>query len=190
MCLPTTNSLSAGIEEFTTRRMTAERLRRIHYPEIRRLHLHPQVLKTLSSDGQILPDQVTKDGLVQNETHWARYGFGLWIFRSRQNGSFIGRGGLQRYSIDGQDVVGLVYAVLFDYWNRGLGTEIALSSVELGFNEFHFLEIASWTLPCNIASQRVMQKVGFRYDTDIVFAGLPHRLYRLSVIDWEMGRGR
>ncbi len=34
-----------------------------------------------------------------------------------------------------------------------------------------------------------MGKVGFRFDTDIVFAGLLHRLYRLSVLDWEMNRG-
>jgi RimJ/RimL family protein N-acetyltransferase len=86
--------------------------------------------------------------------------------------------------------VGLLYTVLFDHWNRGLGTEIAYSSVEIGFKQLELSEVMCWTLPCNIASQRVMEKVGFRYDTDIVFAGLPHRLYRLSVIDWEMGRGR
>ena len=86
-----------GIEQFTTHRMIAERLRSIHYPEARRLHLHPQVIKTLSLDGQLLPVDVTKDGLLQNEAHWAEHGFGLWIFRSKEDGRFIGRGGLHRY---------------------------------------------------------------------------------------------
>ena len=34
-----------------------------------------------------------------------------------------------------------------------------------------------------------MEKLGFRYETDIVFAGLPHRLYRLTATDWRMDRG-
>jgi RimJ/RimL family protein N-acetyltransferase len=97
---------------------------------------------------------------------------------------------LQRYSIDGQDVVALLYAVVSDYRNQGLATEIAAASLGIGFGQFRFSEVASWTLPFNIPSQRVMEKAGFRYDTDIVFAGLPHRLYRLSSLDWEMGRHR
>src|SRR3974390_2333861 len=105
--------VKAGIERFTTRRMTAEQLTLIHYPEIRRLHLHPQVMKTLSPDGQILPDHVTKDGLLQNDAHWAEHGFGYWIFRAREGGDFLGRGGLKWYTIDEQDVVGLAYAVIF-----------------------------------------------------------------------------
>ena len=190
MILTRIEPVKARIERFTTRRMTAERLTSIHYPEVRRLHLHPQVMKTLSPDGQILPDNVTKDGLAQNDAHWAQHGFGLWIFRDKQDGRFVGRGGLQRYWIDDQEVVGLAYAVMFDHWNRGLATEIAAASLDIGFRQFGFPEVASWTLPFNVASRRVMEKVGFRYDTDIVLAGLPHRLYRLTALDWEMGRGR
>ena len=36
------------------------------------------------------------------------------------------------------------------------------------------------TLPHNAASRRVMEKVGFGYDRDIVHAGLAHVLYRLG----------
>jgi len=181
--------VQAGIERFTTRRMTAERLTLTHYPEIRRLHLHPQVMKTLSPDGQILPDKVTKDGLVQNDAHWAEHGFGFWIFRAREGGQFLGRGGLKCYTIDDQDVVGLAYAVIFDHWNRGLATEMAAASLRIGFEQLALPEVASWTLPFNVASQRVMEKLGFRHESDIVFAGLPHRLYRLTATDWQMDRG-
>ncbi|MGC8640840.1 MAG: GNAT family N-acetyltransferase [Isosphaeraceae bacterium] len=190
MSLPETSRVALGIERFNTPRMVAERLRLNHYPEVRQLHLHPQVLKTLSPDGQILPDHVTKDGLVQSVAHWAQHGFGLWLFRSRKDGRFVGRGGLQYYTVDGQDVVGLVYSVVFDCWNKGLATEIAVASLDIGFKRFEFPEITCWTLPSNIASQRVMEKVGFRYDTEIAFGGLPHRLYRLSALGWELGRGR
>jgi len=34
-------------------------------------------------------------------------------------------------------------------------------------------------LPTNKASRRVMEKVGFQYEKDVVWADLPHVLYRL-----------
>jgi hypothetical protein len=58
-------------------------------------------------------------------------------------------------------------------------------SLKIGFERLKFREIASWTLPINRASQRVMEKLGFRYERDFEFAGLPHLFYRLSVDDWD-----
>ena len=37
----------------------------------------------------------------------------------------------------------------------------------------------------NLASQRVMEKLGFRYERDFEFAGLVHRFYRL-VAEWGL----
>ena len=39
----------------------------------------------------------------------------------------------------------------------------------------------SFTLPDNVASRRVMEKLGFRFERDTPYAGLPHVLYRLRV---------
>ena len=66
---------------------------------------------------------------------------------------------------------------------------MAAASLRIGFEQLALPEVASWTLPFNVASQRVMEKLGFHYKTDIVFAGQPHRLYRLTAIDWHMDRG-
>jgi [ribosomal protein S5]-alanine N-acetyltransferase len=92
---------------------------------------------------------------------------------------FIGRGGLNIYQIDGNEIIGLAYAVLSDHWNQGFATEMAAISLEVGFHQLGFKEILSWSLPSNLASQRVMEKLGFRHERDIQFAGLWHRLYRL-----------
>jgi [ribosomal protein S5]-alanine N-acetyltransferase len=48
-----------------------------------------------------------------------------------------------------------------------------------------FPAIGSWTLSVNLASQRVMEKLGFRYERDFDFAGLGHRFYRLATGDWR-----
>jgi RimJ/RimL family protein N-acetyltransferase len=62
---------------------------------------------------------------------------------------------------------------------------MAQASREVGFGRLGFTEIASWTLPFNLASQTVMEKLGFQYERDFEFAGLWHRLYRLVAADWQ-----
>ena len=117
--------------------------------------------------------------------HWQQHGFGLWVFHRKKDGQFIGRAGLKTYQIDGKDIIGLAYAVMPDYWNRGFATEMAQASLDVGFGHLGFPEIGSWTLPDNLASQRVMEKLGFRYERDFEFAGLLHRFYRLVAGEWE-----
>ena len=41
--------------------------------------------------------------------------------------------------------------------------------------------VVSFTLPGNLASRRVMEKLGFRFERETTYAGLPHVLYRLRV---------
>lgn len=62
---------------------------------------------------------------------------------------------------------------------------MADASLRVGFQQLGFPEIGSWTLPINTASQRIMEKLGFRYERDFEFAGLRHRFYRLVAADWR-----
>jgi RimJ/RimL family protein N-acetyltransferase len=48
-----------------------------------------------------------------------------------------------------------------------------------------FPEIGSWALTVNLASQRVMEKVGVRRERDFEFAALEHRFYRLVAGEWR-----
>ena len=178
------------VAQFSTERLLAERLSWEHLDEIRCLHGDPRVMRTLSADGNVLSDEQTRDNLRRGVEHWDREGFGLWVLRDRRTNQFVGRAGLMRYVIDDKPEVGLAYAVLSDFWNRGLATEASLAILDIGFGRLGFGEIASWTLPANGASQRVMEKLGFRFVRDIVFAGLPHRFCRLGVAEWEQERSR
>lgn len=174
-----------SIERFATARLVAEPILLEHFPEINRLHADPQVMKTLSSDGNSLSEEATRESLRQAAEHWHQHGFGFWIFRAKADGQFIGRGGLKKYRIDQGEVIGLAYVVPSDFWNLGFATEMAEASVRIGFEQLGFGEIASWTLAINLASQRVMEKLGFRYERDFEFAGLRHRFYRLVKIQWK-----
>ena len=184
------DEVNANVEHFRTRRMVAERLTAGDFDDVRRLHLQPEVMKTLSVDGQTLPEKAAHEELEHDMAHWEQHGFGLWVFRDKEGGEFLGRGGLKWYQINDKDVVGLVYAVMVDHWNRGLATEMAHASLVMGFERLCFPEVSCWALPINYASLRVMEKLGFRYQEDLAFAGLPYRYHRLTAAEWNRRRVR
>ena len=50
--------------------------------------------------------------------------------------------------------------------------------MDVAFGRLGLADVVAFTLPDNIASRRVMEKSGFRYERDIVWAEMPHVLYR------------
>jgi RimJ/RimL family protein N-acetyltransferase len=75
-----------------------------------------------------------------------------------------------------------------DWWGLGIATEAAREALRFGFEEAGLTEVVSFTVPPNLPSQAVMQRIGMRYDG--VFhhpkaaAGDwwgPHVLYRVDV---------
>jgi RimJ/RimL family protein N-acetyltransferase len=176
------------IERYTTGRLTARRVCWADFEDARRLHSDPQVARTLSADGRPLTEETTRRMLRRSILHWKVQGFGLWMFRHRDTGDLIGRGGLIRYDprdMGGREEIGLAYAVLSSHWGQGYATEMGDASLCIGFQQLGFESIGAWTLPWNLASQRVMAKLGFRYERDIVFCGLPHKFFRLDRQDYH-----
>ena len=165
------------IETFSTERLIAERLCARHLEELCRLHQDPRVMATL---GGLRSAEETKAHLEKSLTHWARHGFGLWALRDKAEGRFVGRAGLRHVFVGGGEEVELAYALAAEAWGRGLATEIARALLRLAFERLDLTEVVAFTLPTNLASRRVMEKVGFTFERDIVHAGLPHGLYRIT----------
>ncbi|BAY09222.1 GNAT family N-acetyltransferase [Calothrix sp. NIES-2098] len=166
------------IETFSTRRLLAERLRFQHLHELYRMHQNLKVMATL---GGIRSDEETRLFIFNNLHHWEQYGFGLWVFRDRVNRQFVGRAGLRNTHVDGKEEVELAYALMAEFWGKGLATEMGDKILTIGFDLLNISEVVCFTLTMNRASQRVMEKLGFKYERDIVRANLPHLLYRLTV---------
>ena len=61
----------------------------------------------------------------------------------------------------------------------GLATEISKAMVKLAFKQLGLESLVAFTLPNNLASRRVIEKVGGKYERNIVHAGESHVLYQL-----------
>ena len=171
--------MSTGtIDRFETARMVLERVAFDQAPEHLRLLLDPRVSSTLWPRRGSPTEAEILDGLLAKIEHWERHGFGMWLLRDRQTGEMIGRGGLQYTYTAGLNDVEAGWAVVPERWGQGFATELAQASVEVGFEQLDLLEIIAFALPTNIGSRRVMEKAGFKFERDIIHAGLPHVLYR------------
>ena len=149
------------------------------------LYQDPRVTATLTVDGQPLPEAETCERFARKLALWEEHGYGLWFFRDRADGHFVGYCGLQPADQWDPPAVELLYATLPASWGRGLTSEMAAAILHVGFVQLSLPEVVSYTLPTNRASQRVMEKQGFRYECDITHADLSHRFYRLTRDEWR-----
>jgi ribosomal-protein-alanine N-acetyltransferase len=163
-----------AIRRFGTERLQADALCAGDLEELHRMHEDTRVMATL---GGVRTYDRTRQFLKTNLDHWERHGFGLWMFRT-EDGAFVGRAGLRNVRIGGRDEIELAYALESEAWGRGLATEMARAVLAIGFGRLGLAELVAFTLKTNDPSVRVMQKVGFVFERELVHADVPHVLYR------------
>jgi [ribosomal protein S5]-alanine N-acetyltransferase len=164
------------VRTFTTKRLVATQLSVADLDALVTLHRDPTVMATL---GGVRSAGNTRRYLRANVRHWERHGFGLWIFRAKSDRRFVGRGGLRRVMIQGRPETEITYALARTFWGEGLATEIARATVDIA-DALGATDLVAFAVLGHERSFRVMRKVGFRYERDIVHAGVPCVLYRHS----------
>lgn len=130
--------------------------------------------------GGVRDDAWTKDYLQRNLAHWDAHGFGLWMLRLDEGGAIIGRCLLRHLDLDGVDEIETGYSFEPDQWGLGFATEIAVACVAIGRSTFRYASIVAVTRPENLASRRVLEKAGLRFEREMPYAGAPHVLYRTT----------
>ncbi len=93
--------------------------------------------------------------------HWQEKNYGLWAVALKENGKLIGRCGLQH--LPKTDEVEVDFILSRDYWGQGLATEAGLASIQFGFDVLKAGSMVGIVHPENIASQRVLEKIGLHF---------------------------
>jgi RimJ/RimL family protein N-acetyltransferase len=132
------------------------------------------------------------DALVDRaHAHFNLRGFGPFAVELLENHSFMGFIGLSIPNFDApfMPAVEVGWRLAFDCWGRGLATEGARSVIRYSFDELGLDSLVSFTVPGNLRSRRVMEKLGMSHDPrdDFDHPRLPeghplrrHVLYRLK----------
>jgi ribosomal-protein-alanine N-acetyltransferase len=101
---------------------------------------------------------------------YARHGFGRWSVYERETGTYVGFCGLA-YRAAG-DEVDVGFRFRRDRWGRGYATEAGAAALRLGFEHFGLTRIVGRAMRDNVASHRVLRRLGFipshEFEQDVV----------------------
>ncbi|HLJ95461.1 MAG TPA: GNAT family N-acetyltransferase [Gemmataceae bacterium] len=151
-----------------------------------RLNADPRVVEFLPKPLSREESDAVADRI---EAHFQKHGFGLWAVAIPEITPFAGFIGLSnpRFEAPFTPCVEIGWRLDAEFWNRGYATEGARAALEFGFVSLQLKEIVSFTVPGNVRSRRVMEKLGMTYsasddfDHPLLPEGHPlrrHVLYR------------
>ncbi len=125
--------------------------------------------------------------LVSNQLkHWEEHMLGWWAVEPRLSRKLIGWCGLQFLPETEENEVGFLLSKSF--WGQGFATEAAKASLQYGFEDLGLKRIVGITHPENVASQRVLQKLGMSFKVKTRYFGMD--CYRYSIDRSDQNRTR
>ncbi|RRV06880.1 N-acetyltransferase [Pseudomonas sp. v388] len=111
-------------------------------------------------------------------------GFGPMAVVELESAQLIGFCGLNAEMVDGAREVEIGYRLSPRFWGRGLATEAVEASLRHGFETLGLGSIIAIVQPQNVASVRVLHKVGFHDYIHSQYHRLGVRIYRLTGSQW------
>jgi 3-dehydroquinate dehydratase/shikimate dehydrogenase len=123
----------------------------------------PSVLTREESDAEVRRIQATYD----------RDGFCLYAVELIVTGQFVGFVGLQTMDFVvpsvAQPAVEIGWRLAFTHWGKGLATEGARGVIRYAFAMLKLRELVAITVPANLRSRCVMQKIGMKHIQELNF---------------------
>ena len=101
-------------------------------------------------------------------------GFGRWAVIRKEDLAFIGWCGLKRHP---DQMVDIGFRFYQTEWGKGYATESAMATLDYGFNELGLDEIVGRAAKANLASIRVLEKLGMQYWKDAPCDGIEEAVY-------------
>lgn len=129
----------------------------------------PGVLEYFPNSDPLDLERVQK--LVDRQiNHWEDNNYGWWAVEPNGAGELIGWSGLQY--LPETDEIEIGYLLSKPYWGKGLATESATAGLDYGFNSLSIEKIIGIVHPENVASQKVLEKIGLKFQEQADYFGM------------------
>ncbi len=163
-------------ERLILRRFTPEDL-----DELAALRADPEVMRYIGEQPRAKVEQRLNYYISLYESR----GLGMWAVIDKGTGALIGWCGL--IFLDGTGEVEVGYGAAKRYWGQGLMSEAARASLRYGFERAGLRRIVAVAMPENLASRRIMEKLGMRYEKRANFYGHELVYYSISRDEFDYG---
>ena len=174
--------------EMRTERLLLRRWRPADREPFAAMNTDPRVMKHYSST---LSREESDAFAARIEAGFEQNGFGLWAVEIPGVAPFGGFVGLAipRFEAHFTPCVEVGWRIAAELQNRGYATEAARAALAFGFESVHLEEIVAMTVPENLPSRRVMEKLRMTHEAadDFDHPSFPeghrlrrHLLYRIA----------
>tara|TARA_R100000306_G_scaffold48569_1_gene45982 strand:+ start:169 stop:702 length:534 start_codon:yes stop_codon:yes gene_type:complete len=122
----------------------------------------PEVMRYFPS---VLTKQESVAFIERIQEHFILHGFCYFAVDVLETGEFIGFTGMlhQNFSSPYTPNVDLGWRLKKSAWSQGYATEAANACIEAAFTTFGLAKVVAFAPSSNVASQRIMEKIGMRY---------------------------
>lgn len=161
-----------------TERLLLRHITSDDFESLYRMNSDPVVMKFVG-DGSVRDHEQMVKEMEMLISHYTRKpGLGIWATVEKSSGNFLGASGLVYY--DNTPEIEIGYRMLREYWNKGFATEAAFGLLEYGFQTLRLKKIVSSAHVDNVASTRVMEKIGMTYVDNRVQYGCVQAYYEIQ----------
>ena len=135
----------------------------------------PEVRKYIL-DGSVLNREQSLAYIVKNIDSYAKFNFGRYTLREKKSLRLIGMCGFLKTEMG----IDFGYRLSKDMWGCGLGFEAANAVLAYGIDVIGLNQIVAGVMPENLASIKILERLGFIYDTDIIYERKTYHKYIFS----------
>ena len=135
----------------------------------------PEVRKYIL-DGSILNREQSLAYIDQNIDSYAKFNFGRYTLREKKSLRLIGMCGFLKTEMG----IDFGYRLSKDIWGCGLGFEAANAVLNYGVDSIGLKHCVAGVMPGNSASIKILDRLGFVYQKDVIFDGLTYHKYTFS----------
>jgi RimJ/RimL family protein N-acetyltransferase len=138
----------------------------------------PRVMTYLG--GQPETAEQTKAWIANCVRRWTNQGHGWWALRNRETGLVIGAAAIQQLEENPDYPLEIGWRLHPDAWGQGFATEAGHAMIETGFDRLGASQLCAVTEPDNLASRKVMERLGMHYEDIRTFYGVSLAYYLLD----------
>lgn len=178
-----------------TARLRLEPIAERHTDGLHAMNSRPEVMAYLT--GQPETREQTEAMVARVQRCWAAWGTSWWAFVEPKGGRVAGAGCIQylrREAQVPQDLSSLTANPLEigwrlhpDFWHQGLATEAARAMGTFAFDTFSIAELLAVRDPKNVASGRVMDRLGMRFRGIEPWYGTEVAAHVITRDEWHRG---
>jgi ribosomal-protein-alanine N-acetyltransferase len=144
----------------------------------------PEVHKYLGNKPVTSIEQ-TREIIKNVRNQYQTNGIGRWAIINKDNGDFMGWSGLKfEEKVRDFPYYDIGYRLNKKYWGQGIASETAALALAYGYRTLKLDEIFGVDHIKNIASNKILQKIGLQWKDRFILDGMECNWYRITPSEW------